>query len=56
MNAKEIAENSGVKLWKVYALAKKYGRLPTPQEIKESNQKRGRPQKYEIKKEQEENV
>lgn len=46
MTAKKLAEISGVKLWKVYALAKKLGRLPTEKEIEESNNKCGRPQKY----------
>lgn len=47
MTAKEVAEKNGIKLWKVYALARKLGRLPSKEEIEESkNKKLGRPQKY----------
>ena len=34
MTVKEIAEKSGVKVWKVYAVAKELGRLPTIEEVK----------------------
>ena len=50
MTAKEIAEKSGVRLWKVYYIANKLGKssgeLPSVDEIKAySPNKRGRPNK-----------
>lgn len=51
MTAKEIATKSGVKLWKVYDIAKELGRLPTVEEVKNHKpKKKGRkPTRWEIK-------
>ena len=46
MTAKEIAEKSGVKLWKIYYVAEKLGRLPTIEEAKTYKGKKGRPPKH----------
>jgi hypothetical protein len=43
MTAKELAEKSGVPLWKVYYVADKLGRLPSVDELVNWKQKRGRP-------------
>lgn len=45
MTAKEIAKESGVKLWRVYYVAEKLGRLPTVSEVKTYKGKNGRPPK-----------
>lgn len=46
MTVKELAKKSECKLWKVYHLRKKLGRLPTVDELKNYNKKRGRPTVY----------
>ena len=46
MTAKELAEKSGVKLWKVYYIADKLGRLPSADELVNWKRKRGRPTKW----------
>ena len=43
MTAKEVAEQSGLPLWKVYYVASKLGRLPSVGEIVNWKPKRGRP-------------
>ena len=45
MTAKELAEQSGLPLWKVYYVASKLGRLPSVNEIVNWKPKRGRPPK-----------
>ena len=50
MTAREIAEKSGVRLWKVYYIAEKLGKtngdLPSVEEVKNyAPNKRGRPNK-----------
>jgi sugar-specific transcriptional regulator TrmB len=45
MTAKELAKMSGVRLWKVYYVATKLGRLPSVEELANWKQKRGRPPK-----------
>lgn len=47
MTVKELAEKAKVTERRVYQLAKKFGRLPTLEEIEERKGKRGRPKKYE---------
>lgn len=46
LTAKQIAEKSGKKIWKVYYLANKLGRLPTVEELLAYKGKIGRPAKY----------
>jgi hypothetical protein len=46
MTVKELAEKAKVSERRVYQLAKKFGRLPTVEEIVERKGKRGRPKKY----------
>lgn len=48
MTAKEVAEKSGLPLWKVYYVANKLGRLPSVDEIVNWKPKRGRPIKWKI--------
>lgn len=49
MTAKELANQSGVPLWKVYYIANKLGRPPTIKELLNWKPKRGRPpMKWEI--------
>lgn len=43
MTPKELAEKSGEKLWKVYYVANKLGRLPSVDELVNWKLKRGRP-------------
>ena len=45
MTPKELAEQSGVPLWKVYYVANKLGRLPSVEELVNWKQPRGRPTK-----------
>ena len=47
MTVHEIAEKANVTERRVYQLAKKFGRLPTVEEIESRKGKRGRPKKYE---------
>ncbi|MEE0969873.1 MAG: hypothetical protein U0M06_10925 [Clostridia bacterium] len=47
MTVKELAEETNVTERRVYQLAKKFGRLPTVEEIEARKGKRGRPKKYE---------
>lgn len=43
MTPKELAKESGVKLWKVYYVAERLGRLPSVDELVNWKPKRGRP-------------
>ena len=54
MTAKELAEQSGVPLWKVYYVAYKLDRLPSVEELLSYKAKRGRPLKW-VKEEEKEN-
>lgn len=49
MDAKKIAEEANVNLWKVYYVAERLnlGRLPTVEEVKQYSAKLGRPKKGE---------
>lgn len=47
MTIKELAEQANVTERRVYQIAKKLGRTPTLEEVKERKGKRGRPRKYE---------
>jgi hypothetical protein len=47
MTVQELAKKANVTERRVYQLAKKFGRLPTVEEIEERKGKRGRPKKYE---------
>ena len=49
MTVQELAKKSNVTERRVYQLAKRYGRLPTVEEIESRKGKRGRPRKYEVK-------
>lgn len=46
MTVKELAEKSGKSINTVYYYAKKLGRLPTVEELKDPKKKTGRPRKY----------
>lgn len=46
MTAKELAEKSGVKLWKVYYIAARLGRFPSVAEIVNYKARVGRPPKH----------
>lgn len=53
MTAKQIAEKAGCSVQRVYQLANQLGRLPTVMEVKDRQGKRGRPNIYKGKEEQE---
>lgn len=46
MTVQELAKEANVTEARVYQIAKKLGRLPTVEELKERKGKRGRPKKY----------
>lgn len=46
LTAKQVSEETKVKLWKVYYIARKLNRLPTAEEVKKYKGKVGRPLKY----------
>ena len=46
MAVQQLADKTGVSIGRIYQLARRFGRLPTEQEVLERKGKRGKPQKY----------